>query len=604
MVTAAKIPPAPTWDLDSIFPGGSKSVEFKNHRAKVKKDLEELRKMLTGLPTNVNDGSLRQWTDFILKLQAAAEDTRLVLSFSTCLASQDVTDTAADGILAEGYFYWSQWEKLATEFDALALAQTDEAWERLVTSEKLQQIRFYLDEKRTIARSKMPVELESLALDLAVSGYHAWNQLYEKMAGELMVDFEQDGRTERLSMGQLATKFSDPNRDIRRQAFEKMTGAWHSRADLAAMTLNAQAGFRLSLYANRKWDSPLREPLMIARLRQDSLDAMWKVVARETPRLKPYIEAKKKLLGIDKFRWYDEIAPCGSVDKLITFKEAGEFVVRQAAGFSRHFSDFCRVALEKRWVEAQDRPGKRGGGFCTGMGAFRQSRIFMTYAGTYENLLTLAHELGHAYHSYLLRGKPFFNTIYPMTLAETASNFAEALVTDAALEQSSDPGEKLMLLEQKIQAPYVMFTNLHCRYLFDRAFYEERKKGVVGRDRLSEMMVAAQKEAFGDLLDESGYHPLFWCSKLHFYLTSQPFYHFPYTFGLLFSGGVYDRARKEGPAFEEKYRALLADTGCMTTEELAHKHLGVDLTKEKFWSDAVDRALADVPEFVEVASKA
>ncbi|MDH4157117.1 MAG: hypothetical protein OEW00_07570, partial [candidate division Zixibacteria bacterium] len=115
MVTAAKIPPAPTWDLDSIFPGGSKSVEFKNHRAKVKKDLEELRKMLTGLPTNVNDGSLRQWTDFILKLQAAAEDTRLVLSFSTCLASQDVTDTAADGILAEGYFYWSQWEKLATE---------------------------------------------------------------------------------------------------------------------------------------------------------------------------------------------------------------------------------------------------------------------------------------------------------------------------------------------------------------------------------------------------------------------------------------------------------------------------------------------------------
>ena len=275
MATAAKIPPAPTWDLDSIFPGGSKSAEFKNHRAKVKKDLDELKKMLASLPSSIDDGSLQQWTDFILKLQAAAEATEFVISFSGCLSSQDVTDTEADGILAEGYLYWSQWEKLSTEFDALALAQTDEAWERLVTSQELQEIRFYLDERRTIARSKMPVELESLALDLAVNGYHAWNQLYDKMAGELMVDFEQEGKTERISMGQLATKFSDPNRDVRRQAFEKMTEGWQSRADLAAMTLNAQAGFRLSLYANRKWDSPLREPLFFARVRQYSLEALW-----------------------------------------------------------------------------------------------------------------------------------------------------------------------------------------------------------------------------------------------------------------------------------------------------------------------------------------
>jgi oligoendopeptidase F len=177
----------------------------------------------------------------------------------------------------------------------------------------------------------------------------------------------------------------------------------------------------------------------------------------------------------------------------------------------------------------------------------------------------------------------------------------EALVTDAALEQATDPQEKLMLLDQKLQRAYVMFTDIYCRFLFDLAFYAERKKGVVPKDRLNEIMIEAQKKAFAGMLDDNGYHPLFWCTKLHFFLTDVPFYNFPYTFGFLFSGGVYDRAKKEGAVFADKYRALLADTGSMTTEELARKHLDVDLTREDFWKDAVNRQLADVDAFMKLA---
>jgi len=596
-----KIPPAPRCDLESIFPGGSKSAEFKDHRQKVKDNLEKAGETIKKLPPVLDNANMGQWVDFVLNMQSLVEDIELIISFANCLASQDVKDSAADAIYSEGYLLYSKWEKLSTELEALSLKQTDEMWGKLVTNEKLDEVKFYLNEKRDIAKSKMPLKQESLALDLAVDGYHAWNQIYNKMAGELKVDFKQDGKVESISMGQLATKFSDPDRAVRQQAFEKMTEGWNSRADLASMILNAQAGFRLALYDNRKWDSPLKEPLRMARLNQATLDTMWRVIARETPRLKPYIEAKKKLLGIDKYRWYDEFAPCGSVDKLYTFDEAGDYIVDQTKAFSKHLSDFCRMALNKRWIEAEDRPGKRGGGYCTGMGKFRQSRIFMTYAGTYENLLTLAHELGHAYHSFVLKKKPYFATNYPMNLAETASIFSETLVTDAALKDCTDPQEKLMLLEQKIQGTYVMFTDIHSRYLFDKTFYPERKKGIVGKDRLNEIMVESQKKAFGELLDESGYHPLFWCSKLHFYITDQPFYNFPYTFGFLFAGGVYDRAKKEGPAFAEKYQALLADTGSMTTEELAQKHLGVDLTQESFWADAVNRSLADIDEFVKLA---
>ncbi len=295
------------------------------------------------------------------------------------------------------------------------------------------------------------------------------------------------------------------------------------------------------------------------------------------------------------------MAPCGKVDRLYSYDEAAKFVVSNVGEFSPHMAEFYRMAIDKRWIEAEDRSGKAGGGYCTSLGPLRQSRIFMTYANTYENLLTLAHELGHAYHHYVLKDTPFFATWYPMTLAETASIFSELLVTDAALQACDDPREKLMLLDQKLQGAYTLFCNIHCRYLFDRSFYEERANGIVSQERLCELMVKAQKKAFGPLLDESGYHPLFWASKLHFFITDTPFYNFPYTVGYLFAGGVYDRARKEGSAFADKYRALLADTGSMKTEEVAAKHLGADLTEEAFWEDAVSRSLADVQTFVELA---
>jgi oligoendopeptidase F len=230
-----------------------------------------------------------------------------------------------------------------------------------------------------------------------------------------------------------------------------------------------------------------------------------------------------------------------------------------------------------------------------------ESRIFMTYSETFSELLTLAHELGHAYHSWVLKDKDFFATQYPMNLAETASIFNELLVIDAAYEESDDPAEQLRLLDQKLQQAHIFFCDIRCRYLFDSTFYEERKNGVVQKDRLNELMTEAQRTAYAGTLSDDGYHKLFWATKLHFFITDMPFYNFPYTFGFLFAGGVYDRARQEGQSFADKYDKLLADTGSMRTEELAKKHLGVDLTSPDFWETAVTRTLADVDRFVTLA---
>ncbi len=596
-----KIPPAPTWDLESIFPGGSKSEQFTKFRESLQKKNDTANKLFKSLPLKISGQSVGKYLKFIRLLQEMYDDIELILSFSNCLSSQDVTDTKADAIYSEGLQMASEWQKLRTQLEALSLKQSDRQWQMLSSHPDLKLTKFYLNELRAIAKSKMPIEQESLALDLAVNGYHSWNQLYDKMAAELLVDFKEDGRTQKLSLGQLHTKMSSPNRELRRQAFKKMTQAWKSREVLAGMALNYMAGFRLSVYKNRGWKSPLYEPLVMARMKQKTLDTMWAVIEKNIIRLKPYIEAKKKLLGIDKFRWYDEFAPCAVAERLFSFEEAGDFVVNNLRDFYGDLAGFSRMALDKRWVEAEDRPGKRGGGYCTGLGPRRQSRIFMTYAGTYENLLTLAHELGHAYHSWVLNSKPVFAQIYPMNLAETASIFTETYVTNAALKQATANDEKLMLLDQKLQGAYVLFCDIYCRYLFDCAFYAERTKGIVGNKRLNKLMIESQKRAFGPLLDESGYHPLFWASKLHFFVTDSPFYNFPYTFGYLFATGVYQLAKREGKGFATKYSALLSDTGSMTTEQVAKKHLGVDLTKGEFWQEAVDNALADVGKFVKLA---
>jgi oligoendopeptidase F len=222
----------------------------------------------------------------------------------------------------------------------------------------------------------------------------------------------------------------------------------------------------------------------------------------------------------------------------------------------------------------------------------------MTYSGTADNVSTLAHELGHAYHQYVMDDLPALSQEYAMNVAETASTFAELIVSDSAMKTAVDKEEKLGLLEDKIQNAVAFFMNIHARVLFETRFYEQRKLGIVPVEKLNSLMVEAQREAYNGALGEV--HPHFWASKLHFYITSVPFYNFPYTFGYLFSAGIYARAQQEGPAFADRYVQLLRDTGRMTVEELAQKHLGVKLDEADFWRDAVELTTKDIDLFLEL----
>jgi pepF/M3 family oligoendopeptidase len=407
---------------------------------------------------------------------------------------------------------------------------------------------------------------------------------------------DEDGKVVELSAGQAFNKLHTPDTAKRTELFAQWERSWAEKSDFCADALNHLAGFRLQTYKHRGWSSVHKEPLAINRMTGATLEAMWGAIEESKPRFVQYLNRKAQMLGLERLAWADVEAPVGDSVQHISYEAGAELIVEQFRRFSPKMAEFAEMAFAKRWIEAEDRPGKRPGGFCTSFPIAGETRIFMTFGGTMNNVSTLAHELGHAYHQHVMNDMPPLAQEYAMNVAETASTFAEMIVADALVSAAATEGERVTLLEDKLQRAVAFFMNIHARFIFETNFYEERRRGLVNVDRLNELMVDAQKKAFLDSL--SGYHPHFWAAKLHFYATDVPFYNFPYTFGYLFSAGIYERAKREGLAFEDKYAALLRDTGSMTVEELAAKHLGVDLTKRDFWQGAVRMAAEDVDQFL------
>ena len=589
----------PTWDLDAFFPGGSRSPQFEAFLTRLAQDLAQLQQQVEQLDPAAGP---QPWSQLVAALQDAGARLGQAGAFTFCLVSQDTTDERARLLLTRVGELRAAYSNLWTGLDRHLLAVGDADWASLLEQPGLKEVAFALDERRRRARERMDPALESLASVLAVDGYHAWGDLYELVAGRIRVPVQEGDRRVELSVGQAANRLEDPDRTVRAAVFDSWEAAWGAEAEVIAAALNHLAGFRWQWYRRRGWEDILKEPLDENRMERATLEAMWDAVSRRRGALLGYFRWKAERLGVERLAWYDAHVPVFHAQGKVTYDEAAEFVIEQFARFSDDLAALARQAFSQRWIEAEDRPNKRAGGFCTSFPLSRQSRIFMTFGGTASNVGTLAHELGHAYHQWLMDELPLLARDYPMSLAETASTFAERVVTDAAIRHAPDTTSRLAFLEQQVLDGVSFCMNIHARFLFETAFYAARREGPVSVAELNRLMEDAQRQAYHDSLGR--YHPYFWASKLHFYATEAPFYNFPYTFGFLFSSGLYARAQAEGPSFARRYAALLQDTGRMTVEDLARKHLGVDLTRPAFWEEALDAALAPLDEFLRLARSA
>lgn len=589
------------WDLDVFFPGGSASPELKAHIDNLKPKFDGLKQQVDSLAVPTSTEAAPE----VLAILESVKETLMHMSQAgavlSCLTAQDTTDREA--LLLQGQLsgLGANFSPILESFHQKLGKIEQQTFDALVNDTNLNEFKFILTEWREQSKESLSEEEEALISALGVDGYSSWGQMYSMLISDIKVDVVVDGETKTLSVGQANNLASHKDRAVRKAAFDALETVFTEREEFFAKTLNHLAGFRLAVYKKRGWDSVTKEPLEINRMKQETIDAMWGAITSRKATFANYLTHKANMLGTEKLDWFDFDAPVTDSTATLDYQQGAEFILKHFGRFGKEMESFARTAFEDGWIEAEDRDNKRPGGFCTGMPLSEQSRIFMTYSGSMSNVSTLAHELGHAFHSYALRPVHPLNRRYAMNVAETASTFAEMIVADAAVEEATNEQEKIALLEDKIQRSVAFFMNIHARYLFETRFYEERKNGVVSTKRINEIMEEAQIEAHAGGLGET--HPHFWASKMHFYITGVPFYNFPYTFGYLFSLSIYAKAKEEGTGFEEKYMALLRDTAVMTVEDLAMKHLGEDITKEDFWLKGIALCEKDVEEFIALTSK-
>lgn len=600
-----------TWDLESLAPNPA-SDDFKKLFTNLEAQFRELISTASSLKavnetfgSGGNQEAQDCWKQFLLDYEAASQTVSDINSVIGCYAADD----------AENVLY-QQWEaklsglgplqaEIGTTVEFLLKDSTDENFTALqCVSEEFANRSFFLTELRDNAKFRMPQEQEVLASQLDVHGLHAWSRLYDQISGSLRIPVMEKGEIVEKSPGQVM--YDSNERSVRENEFFASHAAWEKVAPTCAVALNQISGSRLVRYENLGVEDHLSLPLHMNRMKRSTLDAMWGAIAKRKNKLAGYLETRAKFMGVEKISWFDLYAPLPIADageSKISYDDACHQILDAFAGFSDDLKDFSETALRERWVEAENRSGKRQGGFCTGIPGHSQSRIFMTYTDTVDSLSTLAHELGHAYHSWVLRDQPFFHQDYPMNLAETASTFAETVVGQVILSQTDDINGRLQILDKMLQDSTAFMMNIHCRFLFEDRFHKLRQENELSADELSNLMVEAQKEAYVGQLADDGLNSTFWISKLHFYISGYPFYNFPYTFGYLLSQGIYKLGSEYGDEFPRRYCDFLTATGSMSAEDAVSSSFGKDITQESFWESCIDIIDERIDEFQDLASQ-
>ncbi|MCM2587233.1 M3 family oligoendopeptidase [Lactiplantibacillus plantarum] len=591
-----------TWDLDSIFAGGIDSPALTAKMSTIKQQLTTTADTLVHWRAAADTPDADWFTQLFNSLQAIQAGIDQATVFVVAYQSAHADDTKAAPLLNQIYQLDNQLNNLLTRFKKQLVKLDQATFDTLVQQPSLQAIAFNLTEMRQQGLALLDDDTEALINDLALDGFQGWSDHYDTLVSQIQVPYtDENGITQQLSAGQAQNMLAAamPNAQ-RAELMRNWEHAWQTHAAPFADTLNHLAGFRLANYRAHGTTNFLQKPLELNRMSQATLDTMYQVVADSKEILLSYLKRKAQLLGKDQLDWQDIEAPLtlGQLPNQ-TYDQAADFVINNFRQFSPKMGALAQHALEHRWVEAENRPNKRPGGYMENLPETHESRIFMTFTDSPNDTATLAHELGHAFHGSVIQDLPLWRQDYAMNVAETASTFAELIVADASVKAADDAKTKLTLLDAKMQNPLAMFLDIRARFLFETRFYAARQHGIVTPDTLSDLMLTAQKDAYGNALNT--YHPMFWASKLHFYIDDVPFYNFPYTFGYLFSLGIYAQAKTQSD-FEDRYIALLRDTANMSTEALAAKHLGVDLTKPAFWQAGVALIKRDIDEFMALSA--
>ena len=581
------------WNLNDLYTGYD-SEAFQQDFAALDTHINAMNALAESLDQRDPHSTLKA---IIEQLSAYQTLTRRLGAYLSLRQSANTADQQTVSMNSRFQIKTSQSALASTRFQKWIATQDLDA---LIPSDPLfQQHAFWLQEIRSHAAHTLSDEVEDAIGKMELNGSNAWAQLQEYMTSTVAVTM--DGQDYTLSSIRNLAYSTDPT--VRKKAYEAELKAYDKIKDAVCFALNSIKGEANTVSELRHFDSVLDMTLFNSRMRKETLDAMFTAIDEALPRFHAYLRHKAELLGYtDGLPFYELFALMGKSTRTFTTDEAKAYLIQNFTPFSKDVAGIIERAFDEEWIDFFPRKGKVGGAFCCNLPMLKQSRVLTNFDGSLSDVVTLAHELGHAYHGHRIENHSPLNTRYSMPVAETASTFNETVIMNAAIRDAASDEEKMMLIESTLQDVTQVICDIYSRYLFETEVVEKRTDGFLFSDDLEDIMLRAQKKAYGTGLDHSQLHPYMWICKSHYYDAGLNFYNFPYAFGCLFAKGLYAQYQKEGPAFVDKYNRLLEATTVSSVEDVAAM-AGIDITKPDFWRDSLAIVETMIDEFIALSAK-
>lgn len=590
----------PHWDMTVVYPS-MESQEFARGYSNVVQDIDELAHLfdtrhIEGQTTAPQSGeTIKTFEIIIERFNAVLEATSTLSTYIMCFITTNTHDSLAQAKMSELQKSLVTLRQLGTRLTAwIGSLDVDALIDRSTVA---REHAYMLRKAKLRAAHLMTPAEEALASELNVSSGMAWSKLHSDVTSQLRVPVKVDGQIQELPMSVVRNMADEADRDVRRSAYEAELAGWKEAAVPLAAALNSIKGEVNVLARKRGWQSPLEASLFNSNIDRATLDAMLTAARESFPDFRRYLHAKARVLGLPRLAWYDLFAPVGKSDKIWEYDETARFIVEQFGTYSSRLSGFAARAFREQWIDAEPRAGKVDGAYCTPL-RNDESRVFANYKPSYGGVSTLAHELGHGYHNLNLAHRTMLQQDTPMTLAETASIFCETIIREATLRKA-DKQEQIMILEASLQGSCQVVVDITSRFLFEQRVFEARQQRELSIDELNNVMLEAQRESYGDGLDESVLHPYMWAMKPHYYSTESSFYNYPYMFGLLFGLGLYAQYQQDPEKFKQGYDDLLSSTGLANAATLAAQ-FGIDIHSADFWRESLDIVRGDIERFEEL----
>lgn len=585
------------WSLKELYPS-FESEEFKIDMDKLTIKINEVNEWANDIVKDNND-ILVKLEEYIKKYSKLTELISKIGAFIQLSISVNTKDTEAlrySDIFEKKLTYMVE---ASTKIERY-ISNIDNIECIIEKSELLKAHEYVL--KSIIEQSKylLSDKEESIIANMKNTGSNAWSKLKDNLISSLMVEIKENDEVKEYPLTVVLNMAEDKSGEVRKRAYEAEIASYKKVEEGVAAALNGIKGEVLTVCDFRGYKSPLEKTLLDSRMDEESLNAMLDAMKESLPVFRKYLRRKAEMLGHKNgLPFYDLYAPVSNADMKFTYDEGAKFVVKNFRTFSDNLGDFAQKAIDNNWIDVEPREGKVGGAFCAGLHFIGESRILLNYGGSFGDVVTMAHEFGHGFHGECLKNEAILNSEYPMPIAETASTFCETIIKKAAIKEA-DKDEALAILEAEICDCTQVIVDIYSRFLFEKSVFEARKESALTVDQIKELMLKAQREAYGDGLDPEYLHPYMWAWKPHYYDADYNYYNFPYAFGLLFAKGLYAEYLNKGDSFTSEYERLLSITGKNKIADIT-KEVGIDIHNKEFWRNSLKTIEEDIEKFIELS---